>query len=45
VLFRSRTAVNRILVRLSPDGTSIQDCILDGIVTVQGGKQAVKTGR
>jgi hypothetical protein len=41
----SRTGVNRILIRLDNSGTSLQDCIMDGVVIVQGGKQLVKTGR
>jgi len=42
---KSQPGINRVLIRLDPDGASLQDCIMDGIVIVQNGKQLVKTGR
>ncbi len=42
---KTRTGVNRILIRLDDKGTKIQDCIIDGVVFMKDGNQKVQTAR
>ena len=41
----SKPGINRILIRLDKDGTSIKDCIIDGVIHWEDGKEIVGTGR
>ncbi len=41
----TRPGINVVLIRLDAQGRSIVDCIIDGVVQVEGGRRRVETGR
>ncbi|MFC2172652.1 hypothetical protein ACFLU6_08480 [Acidobacteriota bacterium] len=42
---KTKPGINLILIRLNKTGSSIKDCIIDGVVYCKDGKELAKTGK